>query len=113
MGYIMSIKSITSSFLLMGLVGAASTVSAAIPPHNVRLQCSPLSYVIDCSVARTANPELNSNCWLVSGNQSFLMNTDSKFNFFANGLQMHLHNGMAITGELTETATGNRAICKE
>lgn len=86
--------------------------SAAIPPRNVSLTCSD-GHVLHCSISRMANPEYNSNCWYIAGNQSWLMKKDYRFTFYNNLVRVHLNNGMKITANLINLSSGAHAFCRE
>jgi hypothetical protein len=102
--------------LLLGLLAGLGSVAAnakGVPPRNVVLRCAPLSYVIDCSVSRNSNPELDTNCWYVAEGKSWVMDRHRHFNFSNEIVSIHLNNNMQITANLTERATGNQTVCSE
>lgn len=85
-----------------------------IPDRNVALKCAPLPYKIHCSISRMANPEYSSNCFYVDGEgYSHPMRRDFRFGFSNEIVKVQVDDGMTITAQLTEVATGRKARCAE
>lgn len=85
-----------------------------IPDRNVALKCAPTPYRIHCSISRMSNPEYSSNCFYVDGEgYSHLMKRDYRFGFANDIVNVQVNDGMRITAQLTEIASGRKATCSE
>ena len=61
-----------------------------------------------------ANPQFASNCFYVDGEgYSHLMKRDYRFGFSNDIVNVQVNDGMRVTAQLTELATGAKAHCAE
>jgi hypothetical protein len=94
--------------------GSAASSNWMVPNKDVALHCSPLPYKIHCSISRMANPQYSSFCFYVDGNgYSYPMKRDYRFGFHNEIVSVKVHDGLRITGLLTEARTGRKASCSE
>lgn len=85
-----------------------------IPDHNVILHCKPLPYRIDCSISRMSNPQYSSNCFYVDGQgYSHRLKPDYRFGFANDIVNIQVTDGMRISAQLVEVATGRKSHCSE
>jgi hypothetical protein len=85
-----------------------------IPDRNVALHCAPLPYQIHCSISRLSNPQYSSNCFYVDGEgYSHLMKRDYHFGYSNPIVTVQVTDGMRISAQLVEVATGRKAQCSE
>ena len=84
-----------------------------MPPKEVRLTCSPLAYVFDCSISRMPNPQFTSRCFYVAAGQSTLMRSDHRMGFSNEIVGLKVDAGMSVTGVVTDNQTGKQASCEE
>ncbi len=103
------------SIVLSGpaLAGAVESDNWMIPNKGVVLRCPPLPYEIHCSISRLANPEYRSFCFYVADGQSYPMKRDYRFGFYNEIVSLKVHDGLRITGLLTDQRTGRKGRCVE
>lgn len=107
------------TFLIIGAILASSlsttqAVQAAwVAKKRVRLTCSTLPYVFDCSVPLVANPQFTSKCFYVAGGQSSLMKADQRLGFSNPIVSLQLNPEMTVTGLVTEKQTGHQSECTQ
>jgi hypothetical protein len=106
-------------FLILGAI-ALSSVSASsvaqaafVEKKQVRLTCSSLPYVFDCSIPIVQNPQFTSRCFYVAGGQSYLMRADHRMGFSNEVVNLQVNAGMTVTGVVTENKTGNKSECTQ
>jgi hypothetical protein len=94
--------------------GSVASSNWMVPNKDVALHCAPLPYEIHCSISRLATPEYSSFCFYVDreGN-SYPMKRDYRFGFHNQIVSFKAHDGLRITGLLTEQRTGKTAACSE
>jgi hypothetical protein len=102
-----------SSMLSIWVAISSSRAQPFNPPKEVRLTCSPLPYVFDCSISRMPNPQFTSRCFYVAGGQSTLMRADHRMGFSNEIVGLKVDAGMAVTGIVTDNQTGKQASCEE
>lgn len=104
------------SFVLGAVVASLSSISIAqdwIATKRVRLTCSTLPYVFDCSIPVVANPQFTSRCFYVAQGQSTLMRADHRMGFSNQIVNLQVNAGMTVTGIVTENQTGNQSECAQ
>ena len=84
-----------------------------VPPKDVRLSCSPLPYVFDCSISRMPNPQFTSRCFYVANGDSTLMRSDHRMGFYNDIVRIKVDAGLQITASVTELNSGAQASCTE
>ena len=89
-----------------------SFAQSLIPPKEVRLTCSPLPYVFDCSISRLPNPQFTSRCFYVAYGQSTPMRADHRMGFSNEIVSLKVDAGMTVTGTVTESQSGKQAECE-
>lgn len=102
-----------SGLLSLWVAVSSSSAQPLIPPKEVRLTCSPLPYVFDCSISRMPNPQFTSRCLYVAEGQSTLMRADHRMGFSNEIVGLKVDAGMAVTGVVTDNQTGKQASCEE
>lgn len=105
-----------SFVIIVALVASfLSTVVQAgmVEKKQVRLTCSPLPYVFDCSIPLVANPEFASRCFYVDQEGSSLMRADHRMGFSNPIVNLQVKPGMAVTGVVTEKRSGHQSQCEE
>ncbi|WP_424360834.1 hypothetical protein [Methylocystis parvus] len=96
------------------LAGSVASPNWMVPNKDVAMHCAPLPYEIHCSISRMANPQYSSFCFYVDGNgSSYPMKRDYRFGFYNDIVSIKVHDGLRITGQLTEARTGKKASCSE
>lgn len=95
------------------LAGPVESDNWMIPNKGVALRCPPLPYEIHCSISRMANPEYSSFCFYVADGQSYPMKRDYRFGFYNEIVSLKVHDGLRITGVLTDQRTGRKGRCVE
>ncbi len=113
-----AMKGVSAFFLLLlvspAMAGSVASPNWNVPNKDVVLHCAPLAYEIHCSISRLANPQYSSFCFYVAGDgRSYPMKRDYRFGFSNPIVAIKVHDGLRITGELTEERTGARAHCSE
>ncbi len=106
-------KTIFLSSIFVWVATASAGAQPFIPPKEVRLSCSPLPYVFDCSISRMPNPQFTSRCFYVAEGQSTLMRADHRMGFSNEIVGLKVDAGMAVTGVVTDNQTGKQASCEE
>ena len=111
-------RNIKNTALCLGLLSlwvgiSSSSAQPFIPPKEVRLTCSPLPYVFDCSISRMPNPQFTSRCFYVAEGQSTLMRADHRMGFSNEIVGLKVDAGMSVTGVVTDNQTGKQASCEE
>ena len=106
-------KAIFFSIIFVWLATASGSAQPFIPSKEVRLTCSPLPYVFDCSISRMPNPQFTSRCFYVADGQSTLMRADHRMGFSNEIVSLKVDAGMSVTGFVTESQTGKQASCEE
>jgi len=107
-------KTVVFSNVILFCVAIASALAQPLfPPKEVRLTCSPLPYVFDCSISLMPNPQFTSRCFYVSGEQSTLMRADHRMGFANQIVGLKVNAGTSVTGIVTENQTGKQASCVE
>ena len=101
------------NFVFCWVAIAPSIAQPFIPPKEVRLTCSPIPYVFDCSISRMPNPQFTSRCFYVAEGQSTLMRADHRMGFSNEIVGLKVDAGMAVTGVVTDNQTGKQASCEE
>jgi hypothetical protein len=108
---------VRTSVIIIALAAAPAFSSASaqtlIPRKDVRLTCSSLPYVFDCSIPLTQNPQFGSRCFYVAGGQSTLMRADHRMGFSNGIVSLQVNAGLNVTGVVTETQTGNQSQCEQ
>ena len=84
-----------------------------VPPKDVRLSCSPLPYVFDCSISRMPNPQFTSRCFYVADGDSTLMRSDHRMGFYNDIVRIKVDAGLQISANVTELNSGVQASCTE
>lgn len=84
-----------------------------VPPKEVRLSCSPLPYVFDCSISRMPNPQFTSRCFYVADGDSTLMRSDHRMGFYNDIVRIKVDAGLQISADVTELNSGAQASCNE
>lgn len=96
------------------LAGSVASSNWMVPNKDVALHCAPLPYEIHCSISRLANPEYSSHCFYVGPDgSSYPMKRDYRSGFYNGIVSIKVHDGLRISGQLTEERTGRRAVCSE
>jgi hypothetical protein len=101
---------------LIVIAVAASTAAAAqdfVATKQVRLTCSTLPYVFDCSIPVVGNPQFTARCFYVAQGQSSLMRADHRMGFSNPIVSLQVNAGMTVTGTVTEKQTGNQSDCSQ
>lgn len=107
------------TFIIIGAILASSfssveAVQAAwVAKKRVRLTCSGLPYVFDCSIPLVANPQYNAKCFYVAGGQSSLMRADQRLGFSNSIVNLQLNPELTVTGLATDKQTGHQAECTQ
>jgi hypothetical protein len=106
------------SLIIISIV--ASTLSAVSVSHaalvdkkQVRLTCSSLPYVFDCSIPVVTNTKFGSRCFYVAGGQSTLMKADHQLGFSNQIVTLQVNAGLTVTGVVTEKQTGQQSECSQ
>jgi hypothetical protein len=104
--------------IIIGAIAAScfSTWAVAqdwVAKKQVRLTCSSLPYVFDCSIPVVANPQFTSRCFYVAQGQSTLMRADHRMGFSNPIVSLQVNAGMTVTGTVTENQTGNQSECAQ
>ena len=102
-----------SNFIFCCVAIAPCFAQPFMPPKEVRLTCSPLPYVFDCSISRMPNPQFTSRCFYVADGQSTLMRADHSMGFSNEIVSLKVDAGMSVTGFVTDSQTGKQASCEE
>jgi hypothetical protein len=98
----------------LALAGSVASPNFMVPNKDVALHCAPLHYEIHCSISRLATPEYSSFCFYVDAQgYSYPMKRDYRFGFYNEIVSIKVHDGLKITGQLTEERSGKKAICSE
>ncbi len=96
------------------VAGSVASPNWMVPNKDVALHCAPLPYEIHCSISRLATPEYSSFCFYVDGEgNSYPMKRDYRFGFFNEIVSIKVHDGLKITGLLTEARSGKTSRCSE
>lgn len=96
------------------VAGSVASPNWMVPNKDVALHCAPLPYRIHCSISRLATPEYSSYCFYVGADgRSYPMKRDFRFGFYNGVVSVKIHDGLRITGQLTEDRTGRHAVCSE
>jgi hypothetical protein len=106
-----------SLMILLVLASSFSGVSvshaAMVDKKQVRLKCSTLPYVFDCSIPVVTNTKFGSRCFYLTEGQSNLMKADRRMGFSNEIVSFHLNAGMKVTGIVTEKQTGHQSECEQ
>jgi hypothetical protein len=106
--------SIISGALVASLLTSFSVAQAAlVEKKQVRLTCSSLPYVFDCSIPIVTNTQFGSRCFYVAGGQSTLMKADHRLGFSNQIVNLQVNAGMTVTGVVTEKQTGHQSECAQ
>jgi hypothetical protein len=105
--------SILTGAILASVVSSASVAQDWIAQKQVRLTCSTLAYVFDCSIPVVANPQFTSRCFYVAQGQSTLMRADHRMGFSNAIVSLQVNAGMTVTAAVTEKQTGNQSGCAQ
>jgi hypothetical protein len=106
--------SIVSGALVASLLTSCSIAQAAlVEKKQVRLTCSSLPYVFDCSIPIVTNTQFGSRCFYVAGGQSTFMRADHRMGFSNQIVSLQVDAGMTVTGVVTEKLTGNQSECAQ
>jgi hypothetical protein len=109
MGKSLIIVAVLASSFSVASVSKAGTVDK----KQVRLTCSTLPYVFDCSIPIVTNTKFGSRCFYVAGGQSALMRADRQLGFSNQVVNLQLNVGMTVTGVVTEKQTGHQSECEQ
>jgi hypothetical protein len=102
-----------SNLILFSMAIASAQAQPFFQPKEVRLTCSPLPYVFDCSISLLPNPQFTSRCFYVSGEHSTLMRADHRMGFSNQIVGLKINAGTSVTGIVTENQTGKQSSCVE
>jgi len=107
-------KSLMIFLVLTASFSAVSVSPAAmVDKKQVRLRCSTLPYVFDCSIPVVTNTKFGSRCFYVTEGQSHLMKADRRMGFSNEIVSLHVNAGMNVTGVVTEKQTGLQSECEQ
>jgi hypothetical protein len=101
------------AILASSLSVASVSQAALVEKKQVRLTCSSLPYVFDCSIPIVTNTKFGSRCFYVAGGQSTLMRADHQLGFSNQIVSLKINAGMTVTGVVTEKQTGNQSECTQ
>lgn len=107
------------STVIVGVLAASFFASfsvaqaALVEKKQVRLTCSSLPYVFDCSIPIVTNTKFGARCFYVAGGQSTLMTADHRLGFSNPIVNLQVNAGMTVTGVVTEKQTGHQSECAQ
>ncbi len=100
--------------LIASFVWSLSLAQAGVlEKKQVRLTCSTLPYVFDCSIPIVTNTKFGSRCFYVADGKSTLMRADHQMGFSNPIVSLQVHAGMTVTGVVTEKQTGSQSECAQ
>ncbi len=100
--------------LVASFLSSFSVAQAAmVEKKQVRLTCSSLPYVFDCSIPIVTNTQFGSKCFYVAEGQSSLMKADHRLGFSNQIVSLQINAGLTVTGVATDKRTGHQSECTQ
>lgn len=110
----MTKNAIKVGMMIMSVCWSSGAISQTLTPRkDVRLTCSSLPYVFDCSIPLNQNPQFGSRCFYVAQGQSSLMKSDHRMGFSNGIVNLEINAGLEVTGIVTELQTGAQSRCEQ